>query len=133
MVAVGRVVAGGRRRGGRRGQGRLEGQLLLVTLQVRPLGLVANASLGCRPGTSGGALTVALSISSSSSTMGSSKYHFLLDKTRAPNVVPPEFRTASNLLLLRRKTITLLLFLSSTNTKSAPKIVASKIALPMWR
>lgn len=38
--------------------------------------------LGCRPGTSGRALTVALSISSSSSTMGSSKYHFLLDQTR---------------------------------------------------
>lgn len=83
VVAVGRVVTGSRRRGGRRGQGRLEGQLLLVTLQVRPLGLVANASLGCRPGTSGRALTVALSISSSSTTMGSSKYHLLVDKTGA--------------------------------------------------
>lgn len=83
VVAVSGVVTGSRRRGGRRGQGRLEGQLLLVTLQVWPLGLVANASLGCRPGTSGRALTVALSISSSSTTMGSSKYHLLVDKTGA--------------------------------------------------
>lgn len=115
VVAVRRVVTGCRRRGGRRGQGRLEGQLLLVTLQVGPLGLVANASLGCRPGTSGRALTVALSISSSSTTMGSSKYHLLVDKTGVKM-----FSTFWLVFYYKTTAVFKLLFSSKDKKKTAP-------------
>lgn len=127
VVAVRRVVTGCRRRGGRRGQGRLEGQLLLVTLQVRPLGLVANASLGCRPGTSGRTLTVALSISSSSTTMGSSKYHLLVNKTGA------KMFSTFWLLTYYKTTFSKLVFSSKdkkNSTKLCPKLLHLNCTFP---